>query len=431
MHLNLQQVESLMDRPVAIFGKGVTGRAVAEFLSTRGVSSVFYDEQPHLSGDETSDFLGAPIGLHRLVIVSPGFSTQHAWVKAAREMDMTCITDLDLAAFYWTGKTLAITGTNGKSTLTLLLEQALKGCGQDAIACGNIGRPLVAATPLDQPEAWAVCEVSSFQSEAMVNFRADAAIWTNFDEDHLDRHGSLEAYFRAKLRLLEACRKPGAPSWVGPTVAEAALELNIDLPDQTRIIPLNPGALEALDDRSPFKFTPQSENFSIGVAFWEHFGFAREDLLQAANNFKGLPHRIEQVEDLKGLKIWNDSKATNFSAALAALRRFDQRVQWIAGGRSKGGDFEKFLKLAAPHVGKAYFIGEVALELLEHARRQKIPAEPFTGLEAAIHAAMREARAPGDILFSPGFASFDQYLDYADRGDAFKRLVKKMKVHTA
>lgn len=431
MTLTFEKLESLMDRPVAIFGAGVTGRAVADFLAERGVATVFYDEQPHFSGDETSDFLGAPIGLHRLVILSPGFSSIHPWLRAAREMEMTCITDLDLAAFYWKGKTVAITGTNGKSTLTLLLEQALRRAGRDAIACGNIGRPLLSTSNFDRPQTWAVCEVSSFQAEAMARFRADAAIWTNFDEDHLDRHGSLEAYFQAKLRLLEACRKPGAPGWVGPTVAEAAHHLGIALPQDIRIIPLDPEALDALEDRSPFKVLPQSENFSLGVAFWESLGLDKEDLFQAANMFKGLPHRIEQVLDSEGLTVWNDSKATNFSAALAALRRFDQRVQWIAGGRSKGGDLEKFLHLAAPHVGKAYFIGEAARRLLEEARRQKIPAEAFKGLDAATTAAMRESRAPADIVFSPGFASFDQYTSYADRGDAFKRIVLNLKVSHA
>ncbi len=426
MPFSFNSLDQLLSRPVAIFGAGITGRSVDRYLKGRGVETVFYDEQPQFSGDAVNDFLAAPVGLHDLAVMSPGFAPRHPWVRAAHEQQITCMGDLDLASFYWPGKVLGITGTNGKSTLTLLMESALNAAGIRAVACGNIGQPLLDQLNQDFDEqSWAVCEISSFQAEMLQHLRPDAVLWTNFDEDHLDRYPSVRDYFLAKHHLLTQ-RKTGAPAWVGPSVVEAADHLGAAFGDDWVTVRLARSLLQPLAETSPFKTLPQAENFCLGSAFWASLGQAHDQLVEVANQFRGLPHRIEQVAEVHGIRYWNDSKATNFSAALAALKRFDQPVYWIAGGRAKGGDLRKFLQQAAPYVGSAYFIGETADSLKSVSLEIGISCQAVIDLKAAVKAAHREARAPGNVLFSPGFASFDQFQGYAERGDAFKSIVRAL-----
>ena len=419
------QIRSLMDRPVAVFGAGVTGNAVEAFLNGMGVETVFYDERPHLSGESVNDFMAAPSHLHRLVVCSPGFSRQHEWLKAARRQGMTVIGDLDLGYLFWPGKILAVTGTNGKSTTALLLERALAHAGLDARACGNIGTPLVHLVESADPECWAVVEVSSFQCELMESFRCDAALWTNFDEDHIDRHGGLVPYFEAKARLFEMRRNSRSKAWVGPSVEETRKREDLCLKEPYEVVPVRPESVEDLDPACPFRFLPQAENFCLVSAFWKDFGFPREALVEAANELEMLPHRLEAVASEDGVTYWNDSKATNFAATLAALQRFEQKVYWIGGGRAKGGDLQRFVRELAPRIGQAFVLGETAPPLRKALVQEGVKAEVFESLESAVRTAHRVARGPGDVVFSPGFASFDDWKNYAERGDAFRRLVRE------
>lgn len=414
-----------MERPVAIFGAGVTGRAVETFLNQRGVETVFYDERPHLSGEAVNDFLAAPTNLHQLGVISPGFSRRHPWLQAARRQRLQCIGDLDLGFVYWPGKVIAITGTNGKSTTTMLLEAALRQAGVDARACGNIGNPMVNLVDSANEETWAVAEVSSFQSEMMQLFQCDAVLWTNFDEDHLDRHAGLLPYFRAKAHLLTRRRDSTSPAWVGRSVVEAARSQQENLPGSCKEIRVDDYFLRKLDEDSSFRHVPQAENFCLVAALWESFQLPEEALLKTANRLQMLPHRLEKVAAINDLNYWNDSKATNFSATLAALQRFEQKVYWIGGGRDKGGDLERFVDNIAPRIGQAFLIGETGPELSRLLRLKSIRADTFPSLEAAVEEAHRLARGPGDILFSPGFSSFDQFKNYADRGETFRSLVER------
>ena len=414
-----------MERPVAIFGAGVTGRAVECFLHSRGVETVFYDERPHLSGEAVNDFLAAPTNLHQLGIISPGFSRQHPWLQAARRQDLTCIGDLDLGFLYWPGRVIAITGTNGKSTTTMLMEAALREAGLDARACGNIGKPMVNLVDSATEDTWAVAEVSSFQSEMLQLFLCDAVLWTNFDEDHLDRHSGILPYFRAKAHLLTRRRDSTSPAWVGRSVVEASQSQDEELTGPIEEIQMDPSYLEGLDENSSFRFFPQAENYCLVAAFWHSFGFSHEVLVRTANRLQMLPHRLEKVATIGDLNYWNDSKATNFSATLAALQRFEQNVYWIGGGRDKGGDLERFVEKIAPRIGQAFLIGETGPELCQLLKEQGVRANPYTSLKAAVEEAHRLARGPGDILFSPGFSSFDQFENYADRGETFRSLVKQ------
>ncbi len=426
MNLTRSQIRSLMDRPVAVFGAGVTGNAVESFLNGMGVETVFYDERPHLSGEAVNDFLAAPSHLHQLVVCSPGFSGQHDWLKAAHQQGMTVIGDLDLGTLFWPGKILAVTGTNGKSTTTLLLERALVRAGMDARACGNIGTPLVELIGSTGPDCWAVVEVSSFQCELLRSFRWDAALWTNFDEDHIDRHGGLVPYFEAKARLFEMRRNSRNQAWVGSSVETTRKRETLGLKGPYEVVPVRPQTVEDLEADSPFRHLPQAENFCLVSAFWRHFGLPRNALVEAANTLKMLPHRLEVVGCEDEVTYWNDSKATNFAATLAALQRFEQKIYWIGGGRDKGGDLSRFVRELAPRVGRAFVVGETAGALRDALEKKGVKTEVFETLEAAVRTAHRLARGPGDVVFSPGFASFDLWNNYAERGNAFRQLMGEL-----
>jgi len=414
-----QDLEILLKQPVAIFGAGVTGRAVMEFLKGHGVDTVCYAEG-------CGDFLEVSSSRHRLAIVSPGFSPEHPWVAAARERGMACLGDLDFAACYWPGKILAVTGTNGKSTSVMLLAEALKAAGVDATACGNIGEPPIHLIERATRESWAVMEVSSFQAEWLQSHSCDAVIWTNFDEDHLDRHGNLTAYFQAKANLLKRRRDSTSPARVGFSVRRAAEELGLSLPSSAKVISPENSLLEGLHEGSQFRELPQAENFCLARSFWEDSGFPVHALLEAGNRLMPLPHRLQKVAESNGVAFWNDSKATNFAATRAALNRFDQPVHWIGGGYDKGGDTGRFVREIAPYVRRAFLIGDTGPELLAPFRKHSVEANYYPSLECAVTEAYKHIREPANILFSPGFSSFDHWSGYAERGECFSAFARSL-----
>ena len=411
----------LLAHPVAVFGAGVSGAGVGELLAALRATSVLYDRH---GGAARPDFTAAEAQRHALVIFSPGFPPAHPWLAAARAAGATCLGELDFASLFWRGRIVAVTGTNGKTTLTEFLTHALRAVGESACAAGNIGFPLsCAALHHNGERATAVCEVSSFQAETFAHFHADAALWTNFAEDHLERHDGLAAYFDAKLRLLG--RTPPAGCRVGSSVTAWAGRLGRPLPDGSAVV------TEGLapDPRlagTVFAEYPQRENFALAQAWWRLTPHAPEALYAAARTFRLGRHRLARVAEIDGVTWWNDSKATNFHAVLGALGRFDRPVVLIAGGRAKGGDIPGFVATLRGRVAHLLLLGETAAALGAAARASGIPATDCgRSLAAAVDAAARLAR-PGDhVLLSPAFASFDMFRSYEDRGDQFEALVRE------
>ncbi len=194
---------SVLQSPVAVFGGGVSGKAILTLLKHLGVSGQLFDEG---QGEGRRSFGPVDAETYRLVVFSPGFAIDHPWLQVARHHGCTCLGELEFASLFWRGTILAITGTNGKTTLTEFLMHALRSIHREARATGNVGFPfsaLVAETGGGVFDDIAVVEVSSFQAESFQYFRADAALWTNFAEDHLERHQGLAAYFEAKWRLFD------------------------------------------------------------------------------------------------------------------------------------------------------------------------------------------------------------------------------------
>jgi UDP-N-acetylmuramoylalanine--D-glutamate ligase len=287
-----------------------------------------------------------------------------------------------------------------------------------------------------------VCEVSSFQAETMHHFRADAALWTNFAEDHLERHPTIEEYFHAKWRLFE--RTIGGHVYAGTSVQAWATRLGQTLPADALVATEDqPG--DILLRGTPFADYPQRENFLLASAWWRGAGHRENILYAAARTFTLADHRLRKITTTAAatatvsptsqqptptagaapVSWWDDSKATNFHATEAALRSFAAPVILILGGKPKGGDIPAFVHRIAPRVRHALLIGETAPVLAAAARDAGLAHTLSTTLERAVADATRLA-IPGDhVLLSPGFASFDQFHGYADRGLRFRQFVDK------
>ncbi len=315
---------------------------------------------------------------------------------------------------------MAVTGTNGKTTLTEFLAFAFKRASLDAVACGIVGLPLTSLHRTASTGSFlAVVEVSSFQAEDLRHFAPEAVLWTNFDEDHLDRHGDLETYFRAKFKLIERMM-PGGILVVGESVAAHARRFGIELPESV-IVATRAEAAPTVPAGSPFDSWPQLENWAVAVAYWRARGLPLRVLEESARIFRLAPHRLRKVAEASGVEFWNDSKGTNFHAVLAALAQFSVPVRWIGGGKWKGGDLRRFAENVAPLVDSAWLIGETAPELERHFLSLGRPVRRFDSLQDAVLAAAKDAPAPTVVLLSPGFSSFDMFRSYAERGVVFER----------
>lgn len=422
-------IRPLLARPVAILGAGVSGRALSNLVRELGAEPVVFDATG-ADGARTT-FTAADAEAHSLVLFSPGFAPTHPWLSLARTCGALCLGELDFAALFWRGALVAVTGTNGKTTTTEFLTHALAAAGRDATATGNIGFPLsqlVVDRSGGGPESVAICEVSSFQAETFRHFRADSVIWTNFAEDHLERHGTMEAYFLAKWRLLERCI--GGHVHVGTSVRLHAEQFGQTLPVEACVTTEGePG--DILLQGTLFADYPQRENFLLIAAWWRAAGIRESILYAAARTFAPARHRLERVGEHGGATWWNDSKATNFHAAEAAIARFQQPILLIAGGKSKGGDIAAFVRRIAPRIRHVAILGETRHALAAACAESGVSHTLATDLAAAVRC-LADLALPGDhILLSPGFASLDQFKSYADRGDQFVNLVRNLSVTPA
>jgi UDP-N-acetylmuramoylalanine--D-glutamate ligase len=408
----------LLARPVAIFGGGISGEGARALIVALGGESKIYDAKG-------ADFTAAAARHHALVVFSPGFASEHPWLARARAAGAECIGELDFAAALWRGQLVAITGTNGKTTLTEFLTHALRSIGRDAHAVGNIGHPLsrlAADFSGGTRDTIAVTEVSSFQAETLQHLRANATLWTNFAEDHLERHPGLESYFAAKWNLVTRT----TPGWTfaGTSVQRFAQKFDRPL---TTIVPV-PTESQPADPklaRTVFAEYPQRENFLIAAAWWRAAGLDEAALHTAARSFKLGRHRLARVAEVDGVTYWNDSKATNFHAVEAAVAGFAAPVVVILGGKPKGGDLAGFIHRIAPRVKHAVLIGETSTELAFQCSTFRVAHTSCATLAEAVRRATELATAGDHVLLSPGFASFDMFRNYEDRGEQFEKLVSQ------
>jgi UDP-N-acetylmuramoylalanine--D-glutamate ligase len=336
-----------------------------------------------------------------VLVKSPGVPGDRPLVAAARERGIPVWSEVELG-YRWLAPTgtkfVGVTGTNGKSTTTALLGAIFAAAGRDVAVAGNIGVPLTSVERAD----WVVCELSSFQLEDVHELTCDVAVLLNLEPDHLDRYASFDEYRDAKLRIFERARAKIVPRGRGLD----GIEFSADDP-----LPAEP-LIRGVHNR---------ENAAAATATARAAGIDDVAIAEALRTFPGIPHRLELVAEHDGIRYVNDSKATNVAAALRGLAAYaDEPVHLILGGSPKGEDFAPLAAAIGPNVRSVHLIGAEGPRIGE-----VITGESDGTLEAAVAHAEQLAE-PGDvILLSPACASYDQFADFEQRGDAFRASARR------
>jgi UDP-N-acetylmuramoylalanine--D-glutamate ligase len=408
-----------LPRRALVVGLARSGEAAALALARRGVEVVAADRSADV---DAGRLVAAGVEVHagseeerllqgvELVIKSPGVPGESPLPAAARAGDVPIWSEVELGwRLLGRPPLIGITGTNGKTTTSELLGAMFRAEGRPVEVAGNVGRPLTGLDGALADEAWVICELSSFQLEDVHELACEVAVLINLEPDHLDRHGTFDAYRDAKLRIFERARVKIVPRGLGLDGVEFGAD------DLLPADPLIPG----LHNR---------ENAAAATAAARAAGIDDDAIAQALRTFPGVPHRLELVAEIGGVRYVNDSKATNTSAARRGIQAYAaEPLRLILGGSLKGESFSELVLSLPETVRSIDLIGD-ATEELALALELAGPRYRRAGdLGTALALVSAEAE-PGDVvLLSPACASYDQYRDFEERGDHFRRLVESLR----
>jgi UDP-N-acetylmuramoylalanine--D-glutamate ligase len=425
--------------PFVVVGLARSGVAAALALRARGAEVVACDARA-VDGGVRSRLEAAGVAVHApsdgvgllapaaTVVKSPGVPQEAAVVAVARRIGARVVGELEIGWRLLPNDLLAVTGSNGKTTTVELIGHVHRQAGRPVVVAGNVGTALAALAGEVEREAVVVCEASSFQLEDTEAFAPDAAALLNLAEDHLDRHGTFDAYRAAKLEAF--ARQPPAALAVAPPHLVHAL------PGAARRVTFGPGGdVEHREQRLWWRGEPLIEaseirlrgvhnrdNAMAAAALCLARGLPADAVRAGLATFGGVAHRLEEVATHGGVLYVNDSKATNVASAVVGIESFAGGVHAILGGRGKHGDYAPLARAVAARARAAYLIGEAAAEIREALDGAGVPLHDCGDLATAVAAACAAAR-PGDVvLLSPACASYDQYDSFEERGDHFRAL---------
>jgi UDP-N-acetylmuramoylalanine--D-glutamate ligase len=382
-----------------------------------------------------------------LIVPSPGVPADAPSLQAARAKGITIWSEIELADRFLKGRLIGITGSNGKTTTTSLIEHVLRSAGVPTILAGNIGTPLIARVEQTNDTTTTVVELSSFQLELIDTFRPDISVFLNLTPDHLDRHHTLESYGAAKARIFE-----------NQTEADCAV-LNADDPATTKYASSKPqvfwfsrkqrvaqGAFVREDEivfrhdgkeevvlklqDIPLAGAHNVENALAAAVATRLAGADAAAIARGVRSFSGVEHRLEFVAEIGGVRYYNDSKATNVDATLKALEAFPGRILVVLGGKDKGSDYTALQKALREKAILALLIG-AASEKIEKQIAGSVAIERAGTIERAVDIASHAAQAGDVVLLAPACASFDQFENYEHRGRVFKDLVHQLERQAA
>lgn len=443
----------------AVIGAGLTGRSVARFLSTRNIPFDWYDTRKskvEISMSE-SEQLDTPLQFGQIkpdqlcgydeIILSPGIAKSESYITKAQEAGSRVVGDIELFARHSDIPVAAITGSNGKSSVTTLLAEVVQACGRNAIAAGNVGEPVL--DQLDRDYDLFVLELSSFQLETTSSLTPVVAVILNMSPDHMDRYPSMIAYHAAKQRI-----HSGAAALVSnrddlltqPMLADTQRHssFGFDQPDLGHYGLRNRDGTvyvaHGIDSLFPvenieLKGRHNLANVMAVLAMSDFLGLDRQIAAEVVCSFKGLPHRCELVSDKNNQRWINDSKATNIGAAVAAIEGLCDEVSGqfilIAGGQTKDQEFADFGKLVSEKIDQLILLGEgaeaIAQSVIVEAIKSETKISFAENMQDAVAIAAENAGPQGCVLLSPACASFDQFAGYQDRGDQFRAAVDALK----
>jgi UDP-N-acetylmuramoylalanine--D-glutamate ligase len=446
----------LRGKRVMVIGLGISGRAAARLLAERGAQLVMTDRNADLAredlpvgvvhlGAEDPAWLDGPAPID-LVVASPGVPQTSTLMSTARARRIPIIGELELGSRLVSAPMVAITGTNGKSTVTVLLGEICKAAGMKTFVGGNLGTPLADAAGATYDVA--VIEVSSYQLELIETFKPRVAIHLNLTDDHLDRYRDLGEYGRAKARVFEnqdgsdwaILNRDDAHVWkLAHEVRARVFSFGFDRPasaatDISRAIWCDDDAL-AFDDGtrsgrialSGFALPGRHNllNAMAAAAAALALGVVPQTIERELIGFSGLPHRTEFVRDVNGIRYIDDSKGTNVGAVVEALAATGGPVILIAGGVDKGGDYGPLRAPLSEKVRLLILIG-AARDKMRTALEGAAAIETAPALAEAVRIAAARARRGDTVMLSPACSSFDQFKDYAERGRVFQELVRAL-----
>ncbi|WP_407307438.1 UDP-N-acetylmuramoyl-L-alanine--D-glutamate ligase [Desulfosporosinus sp. SB140] len=445
-----------MNKRILVIGAGLSGQAAVRNLQQLGAEVFLTDRKPleqlegveGLSLDQEHLLVGHVPDYKEvrpdLLVLSPGVSPQLPLVQKALSEDVEVWSEVELAMFDCPALCVGVTGTNGKTTTTSLIGELAKRTGRPAVVAGNIGVALSGQVERMDENSIVVAELSSFQLEFIHKLRVHIGILLNLTPDHLDRHGSIEAYLQAKARIFENQRATDLAilNWDDPYVRELGSKLKGRVlyfsPTSflTTGISLHQGSIVYAEDGKIIPIIPRKdlqlrgahnlENVMAAAAAAKAFGLSWTEIAEGLAEFPGVEHREEIVGTFDEVLFVNDSKGTNTDAATKALLAFEEPLVLIAGGKNKGLDFHEFMKVVKDRVKSLVLLGMAADEMERAARDEGVEriirATSFAdGVELAIAEAV-----PGDVvLLSPACTSWDMFKSYEERGELFKELVRR------
>jgi len=447
----------LSGQKTLIIGWGKTGIASARFLAARGVRiavtdakdlSLEKDVLPQLGQDlrasvEWVRYDTSALSYVDMVVPSPGVPPLHPLLKEALERGIPVVSELELASRYLRTPMIAITGTNGKTTTTTLIGEILAKSGRKVFVGGNIGNPLANYVAGPQDADYAVVEVSSFQLQWVEAFHAFAALLLNTTCDHVDYHGSFEAYRAVKERIFNnqgkgdlavlnadeprsAVLAESLPSRVRFFSSSQSVDVGLYREGEQLIYHNGQGGRESYPlNIIRLPGAHNIENVMAAILACRACGCTREEVIQAVANFSGIAHRIEFTREIGGVKFYDDSKGTNVGAVKRAIESFSEPLVLLMGGRDKDGDFESLSDLLPNRVKVLVLFGE-AREKIRERIGEIVPTLMAPTLKEAIAAARGQAGAGDVVLLSPGCASFDEFNNYKARGEFFQEEVRAL-----
>lgn len=438
---------TFVGKQVAVLGLGMSGRSAAEFLLAHGASVHGIDREVHAlaSNPEIQELREAGLTLHPekdfqkidrfdFMVLSPGIPLNHPLVQAAQQAQLPVIGEIELGCQAAKNPMLGITGTNGKTTVTLLVAHVLKHCGQSAKALGNVGTPFTRELLNMTPQETIVLELSSYQIETLYQRCLDAGLILNITPDHLDRYQTMEAYAKAKCEMERTLKPEGHLYMEEKAWKEYGHLLKGKKP---RLYGYDKAAFISTDLSSVFcegkklfelpsalknKKNHDLENLLAAFALCADRGVSGTTFLDAWQSFKKPPHRIEFVKEFQGVRYYDDSKGTNIDAVKRAVQSLEGAIILIAGGVDKGSPYTPWLEEFKNKVKLICAIGQAAAKIHEQLDSQ-IPVMMFNSLDEAVQEAIRFAQKGDNVLLSPGCSSFDMFKDYAQRGKEFQRII--------
>jgi UDP-N-acetylmuramoylalanine--D-glutamate ligase len=449
----------LKGKKVLVVGLGKSGLAAALFLRHRGAQVTVSDARsaealakdiPALLDEgimvETGGHGLLTFRRQDLIVVSPGVPLNTPELAQVKSFGLPVIGELELAARFLKGRTLAITGSNGKTTTTALVGEILQKAGIPTLVGGNIGVPVVGLIDQSTDETWSVLEVSSFQLESTERFRPRIAVILNITPDHLDRHGSFENYALAKERIfaaqdesdvvvLNADNARAAQAAVRSVGKVYFFSIEHSVMQgawvEDGLLVYRAGKDEPLEKIMPLSSVPLQgahnvENVLAAVCASRLAGVSAEQIRSGVEAFKAVEHRLEFVAKVDGVDFYNDSKATNVDATAKAVASFSTGIHLILGGKDKDSDYTQLAELLRARVREIYTIGSAAAKI-ESQLRGVVSILSCQTLEKAVSAAASAARPGEVVLLAPACSSFDQFDNYEQRGRVFKELVNELR----